>query len=183
MRELIKSSVNNGSTNPFTPEEDAFIIANINLMSFEEMATEMNKLFNRGRTKRSVYLRNYNYLHAKKKGRVPIGSEHFDGVRWWVKVRDEFTNNGKHSYRDCWEYKHRVVWEKANGPIPNEHVILFLDGDESNCAIENLYCTMKKINALMSRYKWHFDSIEAKKTAIKWCELYYALKEDKNEQL
>lgn len=176
MQELTKSLVNNGSTNPFTPEEDAFIRENINIMTFEEMATEMNRRFHNNRTWRSVYLRNYNYLKAKKKRGVPIGSEHFDGVRWWVKVKEDFKRTGKHSYRECWEYKHKVVWEQANGKVPEDCVIIFLDGDESNCELNNLYCTSKKINALMSRYKWHFENVEAKKTAIKWCELYYKMK-------
>ena len=177
MNESTKSSVNNGSTNPFTPEEDAFIIANINLMSFEELTIELNKRFNRGRTKSSVYQRDYNYLHAKKKGRVPIGSEHFDGVHWWVKVRAGFTRTSKHSYRDCWEYKHKVVWEREHGKkLPEDCVIVFLDGDGSNCAPNNLYAIPKKINAMMCRNRWHFENAEAKKAAIKWCELYYVLK-------
>lgn len=175
--------MNNGSTNPFTPEEDAFIVANINLMSFEELAAELNKRYHHNRTWKSVYLRNYNYLHAKKKGRRPIGAEHFWGDCLWVKVRNEFTRAGRHSYRDCWERKHKYVWEQAYGKIPEGHVLLFLDGDVRNCALENLYCTTNAIRAMMSRYKWHFENAEAKKTAIKWCELYYALKEGNNEQI
>ena len=179
MRESIKSSVNNGHTNPFTPEEDAFIVANINLMSFEELAAELNERYHRNRTWRSVYLRNYNYLHAKKNGVRPVGSEHFNGTHWYIKVRGEFTRTHSKSYLDCWELKHKHIWEQANGKVPEGHVLLFLDGDVNNCELENLYCVPAKINAMMCRYKWHFDSVEAKKTAIKWCELYYALKEDK----
>lgn len=29
--------------------------------------------------------------------------------------------------------KHRWLWEKANGPIPNGHVLKCLDGDKTNC--------------------------------------------------
>ena len=176
VQELTKSSVNNGSTNPFTREEDDFIRANINVMTFAEMADEMNNRFHRNRTEKSVYLRNYNYLKIKKNVGVPVGSEHFDGVHWWVKVKEEFVRTGRHSYRECWIYKHKKVWEEANGPIPEDGVIIFLDGDGGNCNLENLYCVSKKINAMMSRYKWHFENVEMKKAAIKWCELYYALK-------
>ena len=173
--ELIKSSVNNGVTNPFTPEEDAFIRANINLMTYEEMVLEMNARFHRGRTWRSVYLRNYNYVKAKKKPGLPVGSEHFDGVRWWVKIREDFVRTHSHSYRDCWAPKHLVVWENVHGKVPDDCCIVFLDGDEGNCALENLYCVSKKINAMMCRFQWHFENVEAKKTAIKWCELYYKI--------
>lgn len=181
MKESIKSLANNGNTNPFTKEEDDFIRANINSMTFEEMTDEMNRLFHNNRTWRSVYLRNYNYLKAKKKHGVPVGSEHFDGKRWWVKVKEDFVRTGDHSYRGCWEYKHKIVWEEANGKIPDGRVIIFLDGDESNCDLRNLYCTSKKINAMMCRNKWHFESIEEKKTALKWCELYYAIKGELHE--
>ena len=33
--------------------------------------------------------------------------------------------------------KHRWLWEKANGPIPNGHVLKCLDGDKTNCDPEN----------------------------------------------
>jgi hypothetical protein len=33
--------------------------------------------------------------------------------------------------------KHRWLWEKANGPIPNGHVLKCLDGDKTNCDPSN----------------------------------------------
>jgi HNH endonuclease len=41
---------------------------------------------------------------------------------------------------DGWEYVHRLVWEHANGPLPNFRVarIWWKDGDRSNCALSNL---------------------------------------------
>ena len=176
----IKSSVNNGSTNPFTPEEDAFILANLNFMTWEAIATELNKLYGRNRTKQSVILRNYNYLKGSKKdfSVAPIGTESFDGRHWWVKVKNEPHTHGRarHEYRKNWAWKHQIVWEQAHGKLRDDQVIIFLDGNPSNCEIENLYAVTKKVLAMMCRYKWHFDNVEAKKTAIRWCELYYALK-------
>lgn len=86
-----------------------------------------------------------------------------------------------HAWRKGWQYKHHYVWEQAHGKIPSDCVIVFLDGDESNYALENLYCVKSKINAMMSRYKWHFENAQAKLTAIKWCELYYTLKQPNKE--
>ncbi len=34
--------------------------------------------------------------------------------------------------------KHRVVWEKHNGPVPKGHCIAFRDTNRQNCDIENL---------------------------------------------
>lgn len=42
-----------------------------------------------------------------------------------------------------WESCHRVEWEKHNGPIPEGHSIVFLDGDKTNWSIENLVCLSK----------------------------------------
>lgn len=40
----------------------------------------------------------------------------------------------KRNYR----YKHLVVWEAYNGPVPEGHVVRFLDGNKQNCTIDNL---------------------------------------------
>lgn len=37
------------------------------------------------------------------------------------------------------QLKHRYVWEKHNGKIPEGHIIKFKDGDFMNCDIDNLY--------------------------------------------
>lgn len=34
-------------------------------------------------------------------------------------------------------FKHRWLWEKANGPVPEGHVLKCLDGNRQNCAPEN----------------------------------------------
>ena len=73
-----------------------------------------------------------------KKGNIPpnhkpIGHERVtvDGYVE-VKVRDGCGNRN-------FELKHRLVWEKHNGPIPEGHNIQFKDGNRQNCNIENLY--------------------------------------------
>jgi len=69
-----------------------------------------------------------------KKGNVPVnhrpvGSERtrVDGYIE-VKVADPST----------WRLKHRVIWEKHNGPIPKEHVLLFGDRNKQNLDKDNL---------------------------------------------
>ena len=37
-------------------------------------------------------------------------------------------------------YKHKHIWEQANGPITKGHNIIFKDGNTHNCTIENLEC-------------------------------------------
>lgn len=37
-----------------------------------------------------------------------------------------------------WEFLHRHVWEKANGPIPKGMNLVFKDGNQNNCSLDNL---------------------------------------------
>ncbi len=37
-----------------------------------------------------------------------------------------------------WECKHRVIWRAANGEIPSDKKVIFIDGDKTNIILENL---------------------------------------------
>lgn len=37
-----------------------------------------------------------------------------------------------------WELLHRHIWEKANGPIPENHNVVFIDKNHLNCELSNL---------------------------------------------
>ncbi len=65
----------------------------------------------------------------------PVGTEKTlsDGYVW-VKVDDK----PKAPKKDNWKQKHRLLWEKEHGPIPEGHKILFLDGDRTHVELENL---------------------------------------------
>lgn len=83
-----------------------------------------------------------------KKGQAPInyrpvGSERItkDGYIQ-IKVKDPRT----------WKLKHRVVWEKENGPIPKNCALLFLDGDKKNCELSNLKLVSRSELLVMNRY-------------------------------
>lgn len=39
---------------------------------------------------------------------------------------------------NVFELKHRVVWVAANGPIPDDHVVMFKNMDRTDCRLENL---------------------------------------------
>lgn len=43
----------------------------------------------------------------------------------------------KLSYKN-WAFKHRLIWEAANGPIPEGKMLAFLDNNKDNCCLENL---------------------------------------------
>ena len=74
--------------------------------------------------------------------------------------------------------KRRVVWEKLYGEIPKDHCIINLDGNPMNCDPSNLYCMPKRYVPLLAHNKWWFKDSELILTAIKWCDLFYTLREN-----
>ena len=64
----------------------------------------------------------------------PVGYEYKKREYWWVKVADP----------DVYMPKHRLLWEKHHGPIPEGVVITFIDGNPDNITIENLRAETKE---------------------------------------
>lgn len=64
---------------------------------------------------------------------LPIGTVRMkaDGYLW-KKIRDDLPS------RYCWKQVHRIIWEQANGPIPKDKRLIFLDGNRENTTINNL---------------------------------------------
>ena len=73
------------------------------------------------------------------------------------------------------ERKNRYIYKQEYGSIPPKHKIINLDGNPYNLDINNLYCIPSKFIPLINKNHWLTDSRENTLTAIKWCELYYAL--------
>lgn len=72
----------------------------------------------------------------------PVGSESLSQDGYWrVKVAEP----------KKWRLKHLVIWEQSNGPVPNGHCVIFLDGNKSNLDIENLKLVRKKDLARMNQ--------------------------------
>lgn len=78
-----------------------------------------------------------------KKGRKPHNtrkkgeeSKSTDGYTY-VKIAD-----------NDWRLKHRVIWEQVNGPIPEDHIVVFKDNNHENVDINNLELISKSENML-----------------------------------
>lgn len=70
-----------------------------------------------------------------------------------------------------WVAEHRLVWEATNGPIPEGHVVVFLDGDKKNIEPENLRCVPRGVLQYMNKNRLNETSGEARKAAILTAEL------------
>jgi hypothetical protein len=82
-----------------------------------------------------------------KKGQMPhnwkpVGSERIskDGYVE-IKIKEPRT----------WKLKHHITWEAKRGKIKNGHIIIFLDGNKTNCGIDNLYEISRAVNSQLNR--------------------------------
>lgn len=98
---------------------------------------------------------------------LPEGTERVRGDYVYVKRGEQ------------WEQKGRLKWTRYRGEIPDGHVIVFLDGDPTNCRISNLDCVPRATVTTMNRHFSHVQDTETRKTLILWCALYRAAKESK----
>ena len=93
----------------------------------------------------------------------PIGTEKLlaDGYIW-VKVDDQrYVKKGVN-----WIQKHRKIWQDHNGPIPDGHVVIFLDGDRKNFDINNLACISMADNARLNQNGLRFDDPDLTKSGV-----------------
>lgn len=67
---------------------------------------------------------------------------------------------------DVWEYKHKLIWMEANGPIPEKHSIIFADGNKLNLSIDNLLLVSKAELLMLNRRKLISEDSELTKTGL-----------------
>lgn len=104
--------------------------------------------------------------------RVPVGTERTSKDGYVViKVREEATVPMS---KDNWKLKHVWVWEQANGPLPEGHVVYFADGDKTNFDPENLVAIPRRLVGVLNslEVKWH--DAESLKVAVAMAELRVA---------
>ncbi|HEY3972351.1 MAG TPA: HNH endonuclease signature motif containing protein [Candidatus Sulfotelmatobacter sp.] len=82
-----------------------------------------------------------------KKGQVPRNAMPLWSFRWYQGGSDAapgylLLKTGKPCPKpiDGWEFVHKLIWEQANGPLPDWRIarLWWKDGDHANCALSNL---------------------------------------------
>lgn len=93
---------------------------------------------------------------------VPVGTvvTKSDGYLW-KKIDDK-----PGTWRQNWRQFHILIWEEANGPIPEGYRIIFKDKDKRNCTLGNLAMVSLAENAVMNNYGLRFESAEHTETGI-----------------
>jgi hypothetical protein len=55
-----------------------------------------------------------------------------------------------------WKEKQRLVWEKANGPMPKGHCVIFLNGNKRDFALKNLAVVSRAENVKLHQFRLTF---------------------------
>lgn len=74
-----------------------------------------------------------------------------------------------------WKPVHVLAWEKENGPVPQGHCVLFLDGDRSNTALDNLVLISRAEIVRMNKQGYSSLPPGVKKSAIALVKLEQAI--------
>lgn len=124
---------------------------------------------------RATQFKSGNLPHNTK----PIGYERLsrDGyIEVKVKMRP---SNPK--CNDNFVLKQRLVWEAANGPVPDGCVIVFKDGNKQNITLGNLACITRKQNAVLNHAHIRCDNPEAFDTCLAMADIKSAVSKRKKE--
>jgi hypothetical protein len=88
----------------------------------------------------------------------PVGSERICSKDGYILIKIEEPKK--------WRAKHLVIWEKANGPIPKKHVVIFADGNKLNIALDNLILISQAENARLNQIKLRHTDPEITKSGV-----------------
>jgi hypothetical protein len=77
---------------------------------------------------------------------MPLGSERVNAYGY-VEIKYS-ERSGPPKAR--WKGKHVLIWEKANGPVPKGHVVIFADGNRRNFKLKNLIVVSRSELAVLN---------------------------------
>lgn len=148
-------------TTMFSDEEVKWVIENYNSKkSNSELSQEFYKKFGKKINKHTLKTisnksgvikdrENYAFENGISKTRLPIGTEKIFNGFIYIKISDKKGSKHKSTYHENWVAKHRYIWEKVNGKIPDGYIICFKDGNRLNCDISNLYLATNSESSIL----------------------------------
>ena len=104
---------------------------------------------------------------------MPVGTERVNADGYVdVKIQDG-------QLQKNWKAKHVLIWEAANGPVPEGHVIIFGDGNKLNVNLDNLLLVSRAQLVRLNQKKLIQDNAELTKTGIVIADIYNKIGERK----
>jgi len=119
-----------------------------------------------------------------KKGNLPHNTKHLGhervGTDGYVEISVDQVNPHT-GYERRYVAKHRYLWEKKNGPVPEGHVLKSIDGNKANTDPSNWKAIPRALLPRLSGGRWYkpFDQYEPelRPTILAVAELEHAARE------
>ena len=178
-----------GSKQYFTAEQEEWLRNHYHsVSSYQELTDLFNERFGTSRLRGQISdkctkqmrlsgMSNQGRYGKKEKEQLPIGAIRKSQTGTYIKVMEVPKNQHISGYAEpFWSPLQKKIYQDVHGEIAPGQMVCFLDGNSQNFDIDNLYCIDRKISATMSANRWWSTDREHTLTAIKWCELHYALK-------
>jgi len=80
-----------------------------------------------------------------------------------------------------WKAKHIILWEEANGSVPEGHVVIFADGNKQNVTLDNLLLISRRELAVMNKQGLISNDSELTKTGVVIADIYLKIGERKKK--
>lgn len=175
-----------GRKSLFNDEEQQFIIDNAYGISTDELTTLFNKKYNKNMSISQI--RNWKEHHKIKNGvdakfkkgqkqiytySRPLGSER---VKYFNRTKETYI---KVAHPKVWELKQNYMYKKYYGEMPENSVVIFLNGNRDDFSKENLECITLNEQYMMACSGLYFNDIDLTKTGIDIAKLMIKMKERK----
>ena len=173
----------------YTEEEVAWLKENQDKMTRAKLAEAFNARFGASVDRSSISDKcakdlklhrsaNTGRYGGRQKEQLQIGTIRKNQVGTYIKMQDSGNAHSTGYQEPYWMPLQKKIYQDAHGEIAHNQFVIFLDGNTENFDIDNLYPIDRKISVRMSQNDWWSKERESTLTAIKWCELYYAMKGD-----
>ena len=117
-----------------------------------------------------------------KKGHIPIQHKEIGSERHQRDKRGVEYIHVKVAEPNKWKMKQVIEWEKYNGSIPKNHIVIFLNGDTTDCNIENLALIDRATHLIMNKRGLRTADAELTKIGVSTAKLIKKLTEVKKDE-
>jgi len=145
----------------YTEKQIDFLRANYGIFNHAVVTNLFNKRFKTACTVKAIKQATMHHGITISRPKLPIGAEKIEHGYTLVKVCEHGSRKERY-----WKYKHRLIWEKANGPIPEGYKVIFLDKNKSNFLLDNLALATSAETVYMNHNGLFFNDSEKTRTGL-----------------
>ena len=171
-----KNKICSNTKSFYTEEMITFLRNNIHIKSWDKITEYFNTEFCVNKTKKEIQYACGNrgiFPHGffQRGERRSLGTEIINDGYVYVKVK----------HPDVWIAKHRMLWERNNGPLPNGYCVIFADCNTRNFDESNLIKVSREELSYLNSHNLRFNNPEYTKVGINIIKVIIKTKERQKE--